>query len=67
MPMDEVIRAIESTDKENMQDVLQATMERYRALYPEWEILVVSAPKDANDELSKEILEFIAKIENRIS
>lgn len=35
MPMDEIIRAIEQTDAENMQDMLQATMKRYRELYPD--------------------------------
>lgn len=39
MPMDEVIRAIEQTDAENIQDVMQAAMGRYRELYPEWKML----------------------------
>ena len=64
MPMDEVIRAIEQTDVENMQDVVQATMKRYRELYPEWKILFLSAPVDAADENSKAILELIRKAED---
>lgn len=61
MPMDEVIRAIEQTDIENMQDLLQATMKRYRELYPEWKILFLSAKADATDERSQAILELIRK------
>ena len=64
MPMDEVIRAIEQTDIENMQDVVQATVKRYRELYPEWKILFLSAPVDAADENSKAILELIRKAED---
>ena len=59
MPMDEVIRAIEQTDVENMQDLLQATLKRYRELYPDWKILFLSAKPDATDEVSKAILELI--------
>ena len=61
MPMDEVIRAIEQTDIENMQDLLQATMKRYRELYPDWKILFLSAKADATDERSQAILELIRK------
>ena len=61
MPMDEVIRAIEQTDIENMRDVLQATMKRYRELYPDWKILFLSAKADATDERSQAILELIRK------
>ena len=61
MTMDEVIRAIEQTDIENMQDLLQATMKRYRELYPEWKILFLSAKADATDERSQAILELIRK------
>ena len=61
MPMDEVIRAIEQTDVENMQDLLQATIKRYRELYPEWKILFISAKIDATDERSQAILELIRK------
>ena len=35
MSMDEVIRAIEQTDAENIQDVMQAAMRRYREPYPQ--------------------------------
>ena len=61
MPMDEVIRAIEQTNAEDMQDLLQVTIKRYRELYPEWKILFVSAKADATDERSKAILELICK------
>ena len=66
MPMDEVIRAIEQADVENMQDLLKATMKRYRELYPKWKILYLSAKADATDEQSKAILELIYMAEERM-
>ena len=67
MPMDEVIRAIERTDVENMQDLLQATIKRYRELYPDWKILFLSAKADAVDEASKAILELIRMADALVS
>ena len=67
MPMDEVIRAIERTDVENMHDLLQATMNRYRELYPDWKILFLSAKPDATDEVSKAILELICMADALVS
>ncbi len=61
MPMDEIIRGIEQTDIENMQDVIQAAIGRYRELYPDWRILFVSADTNATDERSRELLELIRK------
>lgn len=59
MPMDEVIRAIEQTDVENIQDLVQAAMKRYRELYPDWRMLYLSAKADATDERSLAILKLI--------
>ena len=67
MPMDEIIRAIEQTDIENMQDLLQATMKRYRELYPDWKIQFLSAKPDATDPVSKAILELIRMADALIS
>lgn len=67
MQMDEVIRAIEETDVENIQDVMQAAMGRYRELYPKWQILFLSVQLNATDERSKAILELICKAEELIS
>ncbi len=66
MPMDEVIRGIEQTDIENMQDVIQATMKRYRELFPEWKILFLSAQVDATDDKSREILKLIHEAEEHL-
>ena len=66
MPMDEVIRAIERTDEENLQDVLQALLGRYRELYPRWRFLFLSADTNAKDEASKKILNLIQQAEERI-
>ena len=67
MPIDEVIRTIEKTDIENLQDILQALMGRYRELYPQWRILFVSAQADATDERSKAILAFISQMDSQLS
>ena len=67
MPVDEIIRAIEQTDAENMQDLLQATMKRYRELYPDWKILFLSAKPDAADGASKAILELIRMADALVS
>ena len=63
MPMDELIRAIERTDAENIQDLMHAAMERYRELYPQWRMIFLSAPVDATDERSKAALELIRQAE----
>ena len=62
MPMDEVIRAIEQTDMENMQDVIHAAIGRYRELCPDWEIIFISANTKATDECSQELLKLIRKV-----
>lgn len=46
MPMDEIVRGIEKTDIENMQDVIQVAIARYQELYSDWRIMFV--PADAN-------------------
>ena len=66
MPMDEVIRAIERADVENLQDVLQALLGRYREAYPQWRFLFLSADTNAADDNSKRILEIIQQAEERI-
>ena len=52
MPMDEVIRAIEKADRENIQDVLRAVMGRYRELYPDWKMQFISVDPNATDKRS---------------
>lgn len=66
MPMDEVIRAIGQTDADNIQDVLDAAMKRYRELYPKWKMLFLSVQSDAPDARSKAILELICKVEELV-
>ena len=65
--MDEVIRAIEQTDIENMQDVVQAVMCRHKERYPHWQILFLSAEVGARDERSRAILELIDKAEEMVT
>ena len=63
MPMDEIIRGIERTDLENMQDVVKAVMDRYRELYPEWEILYIAVERSAADQQSAKLRELIREAE----
>ena len=65
MPMDEIIRMIEQTDTENIQDVLHAVIKRYRELYPQWRILFMSADRNAGDEQSREVLKWIQYLEEK--
>lgn len=46
MDADEVIRAIEQTDSENIQDVIDAVMKRYQILFPEWQVVFYSARRE---------------------
>ena len=46
MPMDEVIRAIECMEAEDMQDVLNAVAMRYQELFPAYSLLLLSLPRD---------------------
>lgn len=46
----ELIRQITQVPVEEIGDILQAAMERYRALFPEEEILYLSLPKNDSQE-----------------
>lgn len=64
MPMDEVIRAIEQADSENIQDILQIAIRRYRDLYPQWRMMFISADRNAMDENSQKLMELIHQADN---
>ena len=63
MPMDEIIRGIERTDVENMPDVLKVVLDRYRELYPEWELLYFAVQRSAMDEQSIKLRQLIVEAE----
>ncbi len=67
MPMDEVIRAIEQCDAENIQDVMQAAMKRYKELYPNWRMLFLSADPNATDKHSREPLAWICRADDVVA
>lgn len=46
MPMDEVIHAIEKADSENIQDLINAVFQRYRELFPDWEMVYFALEKE---------------------
>ena len=51
----ELLNEIKHVGKEEIQDVVQAVLERYRELYPEWDINVFSLEKskDKNEQLDR--------------
>ena len=61
MPMDEIVRGIEKTDIENMQDVIQVAIARYQELYSDWRIMFVPADANAQGQRSLELLELIRR------
>ena len=63
MQMYEVIRTIEGAGEDNIQDLLQAVMGRYRQLYPQWRMLFISADPNNADERNQEFLELISRAE----
>ena len=62
-----MLRAIERTEREDIQDLMQAIICRYRELYPDWRILFVSADTNAKDVRTTELLELIRKADGILS
>ena len=50
-----LINEINNTDRSNINDVLNAAINRYRQLYPDWEISLISIEKesDRDSEIEK--------------
>ena len=65
MPMDEVIRAIEAADLENIQDLLQTAVRRYKELYPQWRVVFFTVKSDELDDDEEKITD-ILKIAYRL-
>ena len=55
MPMDEVIHAIERAGTEDMQDILDVVVKRYRMLYPNYSFAIISLPKYDKEEQIKQL------------
>ena len=65
MSMDEVIKGIEQASSEEIQDLLQSVIGRYRQRYPDWKILFISADRNATDDRSKELIALIDELEEK--
>lgn len=63
MQMEEVIRAIKQAEADNIQDLLQAAMGRYRELYPRWRMLFISADPNDTGKQNRKFLKLISKAE----
>ena len=48
---------IKTAEPEELEDILKALLERYRAVYPEWDVSVVSLEREAdkNEQLDRMI------------
>lgn len=55
MPMDELIRAIERADSENIQDLLDAVLARYRQLHEDHTLVLISLPKGDPEEYERKL------------
>lgn len=53
----DIIKRIRIAKPEEMQDILMAVLERYRELYPDWDINVLSLEKnvDKNEQIDATI------------
>ena len=46
MTSNALIYAISQAEKENMQDIMDAVIQRYRQLYPDWEFIYFTRDKN---------------------
>lgn len=51
MSLEELMKRIEQSDKEEIIDVLDAAMKRKRELYPDWDIIYYAGKKGEKDEV----------------
>lgn len=61
MSSDKVISAIERSSRTDIADIVTAAICRYREVYPEWQILFLSAETNATDQRSRELRELICR------
>ena len=52
-----LLQRIREAKTEDIQDILQAVLERYRELYPDWDISILSLDKreDRNEQLERTV------------
>lgn len=55
MQMDELIRAIERVDSENIQDLLDKVLARYRQLHEDYTLVLISLPKGDPEEYERKL------------
>ena len=51
-----LINEINNTDRSNINDVLNAAINRYRQLYPDWEISLISIEKESDRDSEIELM-----------
>ena len=42
--MNHILKEIDLADEQELQQIMQAVSRRYRTLYPDWDVLYLSAP-----------------------
>ena len=64
--MQALIQTIEQADGELVDEIIQALQRRYQKLYPQWEVMFLSVPREDCEE-RRRILERIFQMEDRQS
>ena len=61
-----MIDQIKQTKPEELNDILLAVMERYREVYPDWELITISLEKavDKNEQLDR-IISMLDKMKEK--
>ena len=60
----EILRRIERADDLEIGEVIQAVIRRYQKIYPEWEAIFLTIPRNDPEE-RKRIMEMILSIEQQ--
>ena len=55
----QLIKAIKCADQKEIRDILDAAMERYREVYPEWNIIYYAIENKDHRKYKKELLRTI--------
>ena len=56
----EVLKRIETADDYEIQEIMDAVRKRFAVVFPDWEVVYVSCPRNNKEERQK-ILDFISR------
>ena len=58
-----VIKFIQQADDYQVNEIINTLQDRYRKVYPDWEVVFLSLPKNSPEE-RKNIIDYFLKFEN---